>query len=190
MTQSNAIVGAFEGLNYTFVMFGVAIAGGIGSYVIGVMDTHFGTKRAMLIGMTLVVIAGVLGIIAVGTGIGIVIAAAMIFIALYMGASSNFSVSVSAQYWRREDFSSVFGVINPISNIFEAAGPSIIIVLISTGGASALLGVRSVFIFLLLAGIVGIILMACFSKNHIRKLDDKYREEAGKTVDDALADRK
>jgi len=38
--------------------------------------------------------------------------------------------------------------------------------------------------------IIGVVLISCFSKNHIRKLDDKYRAEAGKTLDDALGDRK
>lgn len=190
MTQSSAIVGAFEGLNYTMVMLGVAVAGAIGSYTVGVLDTAFGTKKAMIIGMSLMVIAGILGVAAVATGAGAPLAAAMIFIALYMGASSNFSVSVSAQYWRREDFPGVFGVINPISNIFEAAGPTIIIVLIGTGGASTLIGVRSVFIFLTIIGVIGVVLMCLFSKNHIKKLDDKYRAAAGKPLDDALADRK
>ncbi|MCD8366094.1 MAG: hypothetical protein LUC83_09885 [Clostridiales bacterium] len=190
MTQSSAIVGAFEGLNYTLVMMGVAVAGALGSYAIGLLDTAFGTKKAMIIGMCLMVIAGILGVAAVASGAGAPLAAAMIFIALYMGASSNFSVSVSAQYWRREDFPSVFGVINPISNIFEAAGPTIIITLIGTGGASVILGVRSVFVFLTIIGIIGVVLISCFSKNHIRKLDDKYRAEAGKPLDDALGDRK
>ncbi len=190
MTQSSAIVGAFEGLNYTLVMMGVAIAGAIGSYVIGVLDTAFGTKKAMVVAMSLMVLAGILGVAAVATGAGAPLAVAMICIALYMGASSNFSVSVSAQYWRREDFPSVFGVINPISNIFEAAGPTVIILLISTGGASAILGVRAVFVFLAAMGILGVILICLFSKKHVKAMDDKYRAAAGKPLDDALADRK
>ncbi|MCR5665632.1 MAG: hypothetical protein K6G01_02275 [Eubacterium sp.] len=190
MTQSNAIVSAFEGLNYTLVMLGVAVAGAIGSYVIGVIDTAVGTKKAMTITMCIMVLAGVLGIAAVATGAGAPLAVAFICIALYMGASSNFSVSISAQYWRREDFPSVFGIINPISNIFEACGPSIIIALMATGAGTAILGARSVFIFLLIMGVIGVILMLLFSKKHVKAKDDKYREAAGKAIDDELANRK
>ena len=190
MTQSNAIVSAFEGLNYTLVMLGVAVAGAIGSYAIGVLDTAVGTKKAMTFTMCIMVLAGVLGVVAVATGAGAPLAISFICIALYMGASSNFSVSISAQYWRREDFPSVFGIINPISNIFEACGPSIVIALMATGAGTAILGARSVFIFLMIMGVLGIILMLLFSKKHVKAKDDKYREAAGKVLDDALADRK
>ena len=190
MTQSNAIVSAFEGLNYTLIMMGVAVAGAIGSYVIGLLDTAVGTKKAMVVTMCIMILAGILGVAAVTTGAGAPLTGAFICIALYMGASSNFSVSISAQYWRREDFPSVFGIINPISNIFEACGPTIIIALMATGAGTAILGARAVFIFLLIMGILGVALMCIFSKNHIKATDDKYRLAAGKVIDDALADRK
>ena len=52
------------------------------------------------------------------------------------------------------------------------------------------MGVRAVFIFLLVAGIIGLILMLAFNGAHVKTVDDTYREAAGKPLDDALVGRK
>lgn len=104
---------------------------------------------------------------------------------MFMGASSNFTVSVAAQYWRREDFSGVFACVNPVSNIFNAVAPTIVAILIAS-----VMGVRAVFIFLLVAGIIGLILMLAFNGAHVKTVDDTYRKAAGKPLDDALVGRK
>lgn len=185
MTQSNAIIAAFPELNYTVIMMIVAIFGAIGSWLLGVLDTAFGTKKALVLATGLMVIAGILGVIADVTGTGALVVVAMILVAIFMGASSNFTVSVAAQYWRREDFSGVFACVNPIANIFNAIAPTIVAVLISS-----MMGVRAVFIFLAIGGAIGVVLMLIFSGAHIKKVDDKYREAAGKPLDDALVGRK
>ena len=78
----------------------------------------------------------------------------LVFVAMFMGASSNYTVSVAAQYWRREDFPGVFACVNPVANVFNAVAPTIIAALIASA-----LGVAGVFMFLLVAGIVALILM-------------------------------
>jgi len=185
MTQSSEIVAAFKGLDYTIVMMMVAVAGIIGSWLLGVIDTAIGTKKAMIIAVALMALAGIVGIIAVVTGTAALAVVALALVALYMGASSNFTVSVAAQYWRREDFPSVFASLNPISNIFNAIAPMIVAVLINS-----VAGVRGVFTFLLVIGVIGVILMIAFSASHVKAVDDKYREAAGKPMDDELANRK
>jgi len=163
----------------------VAVAGIIGSWLLGVIDTAIGTKKAMIIAVALMALAGIVGIIAVVTGTAALAVVALALVALYMGASSNFTVSVAAQYWRREDFPSVFASLNPISNIFNAIAPMIVAVLINS-----VAGVRGVFTFLLVIGVIGVILMIAFSASHVKAVDDKYREAAGKPMDDELANRK
>lgn len=185
MTQSNAIVSAFPELNYTIIMMMVAVFGAIGSWLLGVLDTRFGTKKSMILAMVLMILSGVCGVLATVTGAGALVVVALIFVAMFMGASSNFTVSVAAQYWRREDFSGVFSCVNPISNIFNAIAPTIVAILIAS-----VMGVRAVFIFLLIAGVIGMILMIAFSGEHVKTVDDTYRKEAGKTLDDALVGRK
>lgn len=185
MTQSNAIIASFPQLNYTVIMMIVALFGAIGSWLLGVLDTAFGTKKSMIIATMLMVLAGILGAVATMTGAGALVVISMIFVAMFMGASSNYTVSVAAQYWRREDFSGVFACVNPIANIFNALAPTIVAMLIASQ-----MGVKAVFIFLAVAGIIGVVLMLIFSGAHVKKVDDKYRQAAGKPLDDALAGRK
>ena len=48
----------------------------------------------------------------------------------------------------------------------------------------------AVFIAVLIAGILSLVCMLLFNPKHIKQQDDKYREAAGKPLDDALAGRK
>ena len=185
MTQSQAIITSFPELSYTVIMMIVAIFGAIGSWLLGVLDTKFGTRKSMIIATILMVVAGVLGLIANSTRVGAFMVIAMILVAMFMGASSNYTVSVAAQYWRREDFAPVFACVNPIANIFNALAATVVAALLYQFG-----GVGSVFIFIAICGVIGIILMCMFSPAHVKEIDDKYRQAAGKPLDDALVGRK
>lgn len=185
MTQSNAIIAAFPALDYAVIMMVIALFGAIGSWLLGVLDTKFGTKKSMIISTVLMILSGVLGVLATITGVSVFVVISLIFVAMFMGASSNYTVSVAAQYWRREDFSGVFSCVNPVANIFNAIAPTIVAALIFSS-----LGVTAVFIFLGVAGVVGLILMIMFSNGHIKEVDDKYRKDAGKPLDDVLVGRK
>ena len=185
MSQSMQIVNAGVGEEkYSAVMASVMIFGCIGSYVIGLIDTKIGTKKAMVISCVLMVIAGVLGLL----GNGPVLWVSMIFVALFMGASSNFGVSLAAQYWRREDFGRVFALSSPIGSAISSASPAIIAGLLF--GATGYKGHGGAFTFVLIFGIVSLILMIAYNPKAIKARDDKYREKAGKPVDDALVGRK
>lgn len=185
MTQTQAILGMFADDIAKFggfagVMALIMVFGLIGSFMLGILDTRFGTKKALIIAVVLMIFSGALGMV---PNAGCLVAS-LIFLALFMGASSNFTVSVAAQYWRREDFPSVYATVNPIANILQAAGPMIIAMLLSMKGYQAAFGV------VLALGIISLVLMLLFSPNHIKKVDDKYRAAAGKELDDALVGRK
>lgn len=185
MSMSSAIIAAFPALDYTVIMMVIAGFGIVGSWSLGVIDTAVGTKKSMLIAVALMVLSGLLGLIASKTGMAALLVISLVLVAAFMGASSNYTVSVAAQYWRREDFPGVFSCVNPISNILNALAPTIVAALIASR-----LYVSGVFLFVLVAGVVGIALMLLFSGKHVKTVDDKYRAEAGKPLDDALADRK
>ena len=186
MTQTSAIIGAygdqmakfggFEGIMVLIMIFGI-----IGSLVIGFLDQGLGTKKAMIIASVVMLVSGICG--AMGNSTGTV--AALVMLAIFMGASSNFTVSAAAQYWRREDFTSVFSTLNPIANLLSAIGPTIIaIALYQMGGPTA------VFKVIAVAGVIAIVLMLLFSAKNVKKVDDKRREKAGLALDDALVGRK
>ncbi len=185
MTQSSTIIANFPALNYTIIMMVIALCGAVGSWLLGVIDTAVGTKKSMLICVILMVIAGVLGFAACQTGVGIFLIISLALVGIFMGASSNYMVSVSVQYWRREDFASVFSCLNPVSNIFNALAPTIVAMILYSA-----IGINGVFLLLTIAGIIGVVLMLIFSPKHIKAVDDKYREAAGKPLDDALVGRK
>ena len=188
MTQTNQILGQMgEGLNkfggFAGVMAMIMVFGLIGSFVLGLLDQKFGTKKSMIIASVIMLIAGILGTVSSPEKPGLLVAA-LICLALFMGASSNYTVSLAAQYWRREDFSTVFAAVNPIANILSSLGPMIIaIVMIS-------MGYNRIFTMTTILAIVAIILLCLVSPAHIKEKDDAYRKAAGKPLDDALVGRK
>ncbi len=184
MSQSNAIITAYPELNYTTIMALVMIFGCIGSFVLGVLDQKLGTRKAMIISTILMIIGGVLGLIDNPTALMI----AMIFVAMFMGASSNFGVSHAAQYWRREDFSRIFTLSSPIGSAISSASPALIAGLLF--GATGYKGHAGAFTFVLIAGVVALVVMLLHKPSHIKEMDDKYRAAAGKPLDDELVGRK
>lgn len=186
MTQTSAIIGAYGAEmdkfgGFSGVMLLICIFGIIGSIVIGFLDQALGTKKAMIIACAVMLLSGVCG--AMGNATGTV--AALVLLAIFMGASSNFTVSAAAQYWRREDFTSVFAVLNPVANLLSALGPTVIAMALYTMG-----GPTAVFRVILGAGVLGVVLMFLFSAKNVKRVDDKRREKAGLALDDALVGRK
>ena len=185
MTQTQPIfemVGMSD--SYQTIMLCVAAAGLVGSYLLGIIDTRIGTKKSMIMAMCLMIISGILGFIGASSNQGGLVVAAFIVLGLFMGASSNYTVSAAAQYWRREDFSSVFACVNGVANLINAFGPMLIANLLF--GAA---GINGVFIACGIGGIISVILMFLFSAKHVKETDDKYRSAAGKPLDDELLSR-
>lgn len=186
MTQTSTIISTYEGSytvlgGYQGIMVMVCILGCIGSYVIGLLDTKFGTKKAFMVSLLLMIAGGFIGSIPTAK----MLVLSLIFLALLNGASSNFALSIAAQYWRREDFSSVFAVINPITNIMVAFGPMIIARLLYSR-----FGYQSIFLVIGIVGIIALILAVAFRPSHVKEVDDRYRKAAGKPLDSALEGRK
>ena len=179
MTQTNTIIGeGIAGLEFGAIMGMVMVFALIGSFVLGLIDGKFGTKTAIVVSVIVMLIAGILG----GIG-GVALLPAIILLAIFMGAASNFTVSGAAQYWRREDFSSVFGVVNPIANIIQALGPMMVAFTIAKS-------VNTPFWVVAVIAVISLILVLCFKPANVKKTDDKYRAAAGKPLDDVLVGRK
>ncbi|WP_288618620.1 MFS transporter [uncultured Eubacterium sp.] len=188
MTQTNAILGSMgNGLakfgGFAGVMLMICIFGLIGSFALGVLDTKFGTKKAMIIACIIMLLAGILGALSSPEKPGLLVAS-LVCLALFMGASSNFTVSLAAQYWRREDFGTVFAAVNPIANLISSLGPVIIAMIMIA------CGYNMIFVVTAIVAVICIILMLLFSAKHVKEKDDTYRTAAGKKLDNALEGRK
>ena len=186
MTQTSSIIGPYEEAfswigGYQGMMFVIAAFGIIGSYGFGLLDTKCGTKLAVTVSMIFMIVSGILGAIPNSATLFV----SLIILGMFMGASSNYTVSAAVQYWRIEDFPSVFSVINPIANLLNAVGPMVIANLMATT-----LGTQAVFGVTGIAGIIGLILAILFKPARVKAYDDKYRQAAGKPLDDALVGRK
>ena len=179
MTQVMSILNVYDG----FVIGGVAptakgtitllifaAIGCFGSWLLGVIDTKFGTRVAIIISSALMVLSGILcafqilPLFFVGFGC----------LQIFMGASSNFTVSAGAQYWRREDFPSAFSFINPLANLICCFGPFLI-----AGLRAATGGFTVVWIVIGALGLLSLILTLIFRPKMIIERDKKYRREAG-----------
>ena len=185
MTQSMSILGNFNAElapvgGFGVVMLGVAVFACLGSWLLGVLDTKFGTKFAITFSVAIMIVGGFVGSIHNVACLLI----GMFCVAVFMGASSNFTVSAAAQYWRREDFPNVFACVNPIANAIQAIGPMIVAILATTKGYQA------AFIAIGVLGVLSMVLILLFNSKHVKLVDDKYRKAAGLALDDALLSRK
>ena len=180
MSQTTQIFAA-NGLadKFDMLMGMVMICALVGSYVLGLIDGKFGTKCAITVSVIVMLIAGILG--AIG---GAAVIPCIVLLAIFMGAASNFTVSAAAQYWRREDFPSVFAAVNPVANILHAFGATIFATTI------AAISVKAPFIITAVLAVVSLICIVAFKPAKVKAADDKYRAKAGKPLDDALVGRK
>ena len=191
MSQTTTVLGTFgfgsDTKEFGMIMLGVCIVACIGSWLLGVLDTKLGTKRAILIATILMVISGVFGVIGAKTHALPPLLVALACLAVFMGASSNFTVSGAVQYWRYEDFPSVFARVNPVASLLSAFGPMIVATMLFGKGIPDVTGP---FVFVAIAGVISVILILLFKPSNVKKTDDKYRAAAGKPLDDALVGRK
>ena len=184
MTQTSAILGAYN-LPFETIMAVVMVCALVGSYVLGLIDGKFGTKTAITVSVIVMLLAGILG----GIGNNITAVVSIVLLAIFMGAASNFTVSGAAQYWRREDFSTVFAVVNPIANILQCVGPTMVAMTIGIGAAQGM-GVTLPFWITAAIAVISLIMILAFKPANVKASDDKYRAAAGKPLDDVLVGRK
>ena len=180
MSQTTQIFAA-NGLadKFGMLMGMVMVVSLIGSYVLGLVDGKWGTKTAITISVIFMLLAGILGAIGGGAMIP-----GIVCLSIFMGAGSNFTVSGAAQYWRREDFGTVFGYVNPVANVIQCLGVMMFAMLIAEVNAKA------PFIATAIIAAISLVCIICFKPAKVKATDDKYRAAVGKTLDDELVGRK
>ncbi|MBQ6369708.1 MAG: MFS transporter [Parasporobacterium sp.] len=144
-----------------------------GSWILGIIDTKFGTKKAILISDIFMILSGIFCYIGNSTMNNVVFLIGFWFLQIFMGASSNFTVSSAAQYWKREDFPSAYSYINPLANLICAFGPIIV------AGIGAAAGFTTVWIVIFGLGVLATILTLAFKPSRLMERDKLYRREAG-----------
>jgi MFS family permease len=123
---------------FSAVMFGLSFFACFGSWLLGVIDTKYGTRTAVFITAILMLAAGLVGMIDNPWAA----VAACWLLGLFMGASSNFGLSAIVRYWRQEDFPSVYSGAPPLGTVIGSTFPFIIATIAARftyNGASSLL---------------------------------------------------
>lgn len=161
------------------VLFGLSIFACFGSWLLGVIDTKYGTKTAIFITSILMLLAGVLGML---NNAACAVAACWM-LGLFMGASSNFGLSAIVRYWRGEDFPAVMYGAPPLGTIIGACFPFII----ATLGAQY--SYTAAFLFVAVMAVICIICNRLFDPRGIIAYDNKLRQAAGLPIDDVLEQR-
>lgn len=161
------------------VLFGLSIFACFGSWLLGVLDTKYGTKRAVFITSWIMLIAGVLGIIG---NVWCAVAACWC-LGLFMGAASNFGLSSIVRYWRAEDFPSVMSGAPPLGTVIGAAFPFIV------ASIASAMSYKAAFGFVGIMAIVCIVCISLFKPRGVAEYDRKLRIAAGLEPDDVLFDR-
>ncbi len=161
------------------VLFGLSIFACFGSWLLGVIDTKYGTKTAIFITSILMLLAGVLGML---NNAACAVAACWL-LGLFMGASSNFGLSAVVRYWRGEDFPAVMFGAPPLGTVIGACFPFII----ATLGAT--FSYTSAFLFVAIMAVICIVCNRLFNPRGIIAYDNKLRQAAGLPIDDVLEQR-
>ncbi len=145
----------------------------LGSWILGMIDTRLGTKIAIVISGVFMIASGILCFAGTVSHLAPVFLVGFACLQIFMGASSNFTVSSAAQYWRREDFPSAFSFINPLANLISAFGPMVV------AGIGVAAGFHVVWIVIGILGATATALALLFKPARILACDKKYRREAG-----------
>ena len=145
----------------------------LGSWLLGVIDTKFGTKRAILISDIFMILSGIFCYIGNSSMNNVVFLIGFWCLQVFMGASSNFTVSSAAQYWKREDFPSAYSFVNPLANLINAFGPLVV------AGIGAAAGFTTVWVVIGILGVISLILTILFKPSRLMERDRLYRREAG-----------
>lgn len=164
---------------YSAVLFGLSIFACFGSWFLGVVDTRYGTRTAVLITAILMLAAGLLGMV---DNPWCAVAACWL-LGLFMGASSNFTLSSVVRYWRQEDFPAVYSGAPPLGTIIGATFPFTIATIAQK------FTYNGAFLFVTFMAVISIVCCILFNPRGIARYDNELRAAAGLPVDDVLEQR-
>lgn len=139
-----------------------ALFGGVGSVVVGMIDSHVGPKKTIIFVHIIAVVACMLNLI---PNIVCVIIS-LIFIGLVLGGASNCLLSMISTMWGRYNFADAYGVALPINTVVGTSGVIIIAQVaarFSYNGAYILVGAIS---------IIGVLLILGVRENSIKKIEE------------------
>jgi len=142
-----------------------AILGGVGSYIMGLIDTKAGPKRTMILMQILAIVASILNIISWRPGIYI----AMVFTGMVLGGSANLLLSLISTMWGRYSFINAHGILLPINQLLGSCGT------ITVAQVAARYSYTGAYIVVGIISFIGMLFIVPVKEDSILK----YEKEAG-----------
>lgn len=117
-----------SGYDTAEILFMLGLAGVLaifGSILCGVLDAKVGPKKAIIITIILAIVSIVLNL----TGIRPLIYISLPLLAIQLGGTSNYLISLLSTVWGRYDFQVLYGVLQPIACLIGYTGVFIVAIL-------------------------------------------------------------
>ncbi len=149
-----------------------ALFGGVGSYVVGFIDSKVGPKKTIVFVHSIAVIACILNIIPNLVCVMI----SLVFIGIVLGGAANCLLSLVGTMWGRYAFTNAYGVLLPINQLVGASG------MILVAQMAARFSYNGAYMIVGCVAIIGILLIMPVKEDAIRKIEEKEGERASGNV--------
>ena len=147
-----------------------ALCGGVGSYLVGFVDTKIGPRKTIIVVHIIAIIACILNIIPSTVSVMI----SLIFIGIVLGGASNCLLSLCSTMWGRYAFTNVYGVVLPMNQIVGSSGTILV------AQMAARFSYTGAYIIVGALALVGILLILPVKEDAMQKIE---AAEANKTTE-------
>ena len=138
-----------------------ALCGGVGSYVVGFVDSKIGPRKTIFVVHSIAIIACILNIIPSTVTVMI----SLIFIGIVLGGASNCLLSLCSTMWGRYAFTNVYGVVLPMNQIVGASGTILV------AHMAARFSYTGAYLVVAGLALVGILLMLPVKEDSMKKIE-------------------
>lgn len=146
-----------------------ALFGGAGSVIVGIIDSHVGPKKTIVIVHCIAIIACILNLIPSIVCVMI----SLIFTGLVLGGASNCLLSCFSTMWGRYNFPNAYGVALPINTFVGTSGVLVI------AQSAARFSYTGAYIVVAVLSVIGILLIMPVRESSIKEIEEKEGYERG-----------
>lgn len=151
----------YDRMKAVMMMTVAALCGGVGSYLVGFVDTKIGPRKTIILVHTIAIIACILNIIPSTVSVMI----SLIFIGIVLGGASNCLLSLCSTMWGRYAFTNVYGVVLPMNQIVGSSGTILV------AQMAARFSYTGAYIIVGALALVGILLILPVKEDAMQKIE-------------------
>ena len=169
MTQVTSVLIAADAAFYAsygnYVMMSISVFACLGSFIFGVVDDRIGTPKAACITCIFMLVSCLFGM----SGKLVLTLISVVLMATFMGAGSNYMVSIVVYLFGRSGFQKAYFITSPTTNIIAAVGPALIAYVAKGSGSY-----RASYIVLAVLAFIAAICNLMIRKENVLKKEAEY----------------